>query len=145
MNNKQKYIIGIDPGKKTGFAIFNIFEKRITSASTQTFWDVYYYLHEISIIGRTDEYIINIEVPNSNHNWQKNKDGSKNIKADKGVGAICRESEILAKGIENLEFQVNRIHPRGKLNASQVKKITGYNGRTNPHVRDAIMLCWQKK
>lgn len=129
-------IIGIDPGKKTGVAIYDRQTKQIVNASISDFWSVYEWLRSVRDDGKIQAVVI--EVPRTKHNWHASKHGTTSA----NVGGIYREAHLLADGIERLGFKVHRVHPPGKKSADQVKRITGYEGRTNEHTRDAIMLAW---
>lgn len=131
----SKYI-GIDPGKKTAIAVYDSITKRIIDVFMTDFWGAYEYLeseqHDILIKA------VIIEVPRTKSNWHKK--GCDITSAN--VGGIYREANLLANGIERMGLKVVRQHPQGKVDAAYVKKITGYQGKTNEHTRDAIMLCW---
>lgn len=133
------YAVGIDPGKQTGLAIYDRSEQRIIVAETTDFWRVYNRFYASS----PDMYDVFIEMPNTKHNWHKSNDNTTSV----NVGMAYRESELLAEGLERLGFNVRRVSPKQKgrkLNAEQIRKITGYEGRTSQHVRDAIALCWHR-
>lgn len=123
--------IGIDPGKDTGFAI--AVGGKIKELQTLTFWDAYLKVRELQADGT--ELEVFIEVPNTKKNWHVQE-------AAHDVGRVCREAELLADGIEALEVKVTRIHPQGKIKADYFKRVTGYQGRTNQHQRDAGMLVY---
>ena len=129
-------IIGIDPGKKTAVAVYDSTLKRIIDVFMTDFWGIHEYLeseqHDILI-----KKVV-IEVPRTKSNWHKK--GCDITSAN--VGGIYREANLLADGIERMGLKVVRQHPQGKVDAAYVKKITGYQGKTNEHTRDAIMLCW---
>lgn len=129
-----RYAVGIDPGKKTGYAVYDRTEQKISVVETMDFWGVY----ERCRASNPGNFDVFIEVPRCKKNWH----GRNGAAAD--VGGIVREANLLADGIEALGIKVARSHPTGKFNAAHVKRITGYTGRTNEHTRDAIMLCWKK-
>lgn len=134
---KHKLVIGIDPGKKTGYAIFDRDEKKLTEVGTLDFWSIYTQF--------TDRFYpelaeIIIEVPRTKRNWQK----SKHQTTSANIGGIYREAELLAEGFKKAGYKVTTQHPKGKLTHEQVTRITKYEGKTNEHNRDAIMLCWMK-
>lgn len=128
--------IGIDPGKKTAIAIYDSTLKRIIDVFMTDFWGAYDYMK----FEQNDTLIeqVIIEVPRTKSNWHKK--GCDITSAN--VGGIYREANLLADGIERMGLKVVRQHPQGKVDAAYVKKITGYQGKTNEHTRDAIMLCW---
>ena len=121
--------IGIDPGKITGLAIAE--DGKITELVTTSFWEAYHYVS--SVCDSVD--VVVVEVPTTKKNWH-------GPKAAHDVGRVCRESELLADGIEKLGAKVIRRHPQGKLNQKQFTRITGWTKRTNQHCRDAAMLVY---
>ena len=128
--------IGIDPGTKTGVAVYDSTLKKITDVFTADFWGAYEYIkdnqHDMTI-----KKVI-VEVPRTKSNWHKK--GCDITSAN--VGGIYKEAHLLAEGIRRLGLNVVTEHPMGKVDAAYVKKVTGWKDRTSKHTRDAIMLCW---
>lgn len=137
MENKPRYVVGIDPGKKTGYAIYDRENDKMSDIGTLDFWSIYEKLIT-SFYPKLAEIII--EVPRTKQNWQK----SKHQITSANIGGVYREAELLTKGLELAGYKVTTQHPKGKLNHKQVVAITKYEGKTNEHSRDAIMLCWRK-
>lgn len=129
-------VIGIDPGKETGIAVYDRTLKRLIDVFTTDFWGAYEYLqfeqNDVNI------HAVIIEVPHTKVNWHK----SKHQITSANIGGIYREAQLLAEGAEKLGLNVIRQHPQGKVDAQYIKNLTGWNERTNEHKRDAIMLCW---
>ncbi len=129
-------VIGIDPGKQTAVAVYDKELKRLIDVFMTDFWGVHEYLES-----SPDNYVIDkiiVEVPRTKSNWHKK--GCDITSAN--VGGIYREAELLAEGIERMGYTVIRQHPQGKASHNYIKRLTGWNKRTNEHKRDAIMLCW---
>lgn len=124
-------VIGIDPGTKTGMAIYDKKSRSLIDVWITDFWGAYGTI--LAAKEPIDKVII--EVPRCKKNWQ-------GAGAAIDVGGIVREAKLLADGIEKLGIVVVRVHPQGKHDAAYVKKLTGWPKRTNEHTRDAIMLCW---
>ena len=61
--------IGIDPGKETGFAVYDLLEKELIDLRTLDFWSAYALAVEYSKT-RTIKCIV-IEVPSSKHVFHK--------------------------------------------------------------------------
>lgn len=126
--------IGIDPGKKTGFAVTE--NGKLTILETVTFWKAYQRVREL--VGTSEVSVVVIEVPHTKTNWH-------GPKAAHDVGRVCREAELLADGIELLGVEVIRQHPAGKVSQEYFARVTGWKKRTNEHVRDAGMLVYGRK
>lgn len=144
----QINVIGIDPGVDTGVAIYHRELKAITDVYTFDFWECYNWLRAMKD-GPANAIVI-IEAPLKNVMYarqeEKAEQGSqrRNNRMMSNAASNAREAELLAGGIEALGFTVKRVRPtREKKKADEVRRITGYEGSTNQHVRDAIMLCWQ--
>lgn len=143
----KDWIIGIDAGVHTGFAVFA--RKPIDYRwhfETLTFWGAYDRLKSVS--GDISQIGVVIEVPNSRRVMYMRVDGN----SDAGrvresmaarIGSNRREAELLAERIESLGYTVIRVTPtKTKWNAKELERHTGIKTRTNEHVRDAIRLAW---
>lgn len=134
------YVIGIDPGKDTGVAVFCTERKKLIAVDSTDFWGAIKFVQEydFSIIAE-----IIIEVPNSKHVWHK---GAANARAlqrqGANVGSVVREAELLAAGFERFGYNVKRVQPRKKYDAETFAAWTGWDRQTNQHGRDAAMMCF---
>lgn len=104
------------------------------------FWKVYHIV--CGLIDKHGSLRVVIEVSKVKVNWH-------GPAAAHDVGAVRRESMLLADGLELAGAQVERVHPPGKVDAVTFARITGWTGRTNEHQRDAGMLAittirWKK-
>ncbi|MFA5127310.1 MAG: hypothetical protein WC465_04945 [Patescibacteria group bacterium] len=128
-------IIAIDPGLKTGIAIMqqNVF----LDIFTTDFWGC------IEIIDNNKTAMFVLEKPNTNHVWHK-KIGSANYSASIGlrVGSVIREAQLIERHLLLRTANFVLTTPAGKSTATNFKNITGYEGRTNQHERDAGLMAW---
>lgn len=138
-----KHVIGIDPGATTGIAVYSRATKRIEAVYTATFWSCITALKPY----KPEESIVVIETPLRTVMYAKQAQkgytggGQNRLMAD--AAANAREAELLADGLEILGYNVRRVKPTAeKWKADYCRKITGYEGSTNQHVRDAISLCF---
>ena len=132
--------IGIDPGKKTGIALWN--GKEIKFMDSMSFWDAIDLLNRYAEI--IPEAIVYIENPQLNKPVfaRGNKKVVREMIAQR-VGMNKRDAQLLIKYCERLGFTVKQIKPTtSKWNAKELKTITGITKRTNEHVRDAIKLVY---
>lgn len=134
-----RYLIGVDPGTITGVAIYDRKKKKLVkiySMSITQAMKVVYNLHAYGSNG--------VEV------WfedaRKRKwFGAKGPEALQGAGSIKRDCTIWADFLTENEISFKAIPPqRGatKWNAKYFKKLTGWEGRTNEHARDAAALVY---
>ena len=133
-----KRVIGIDPGKSTGFAEYD----GELYAGTTDFWGA---VKAVEIHDPKETAVI-VELPRSKHVWHGKGQNSKAMaRTGVNVGSVIREAELLAERFIALGYTVVTVHPKGKTTAAYVKGLTGYEGRTNEHTRDAIMLAWNHR
>ena len=139
---KHRFVIGIDPGVSTGFAVYDRQLKRIDYMNTLTFWAVYDWFIKYA----EDDWLIYIESPPKTRLYERQDKETGERRREKiaaNVGSNSREAELLADGIERMGFEVKRVKPtRKKWTAQQLKIYTGIKIQTNQHVRDAIALVW---
>lgn len=135
------YVIGIDPRRKTGMVVYDRRKKIISTVLTTDFWGA------VGLIKKdyppSVVFLIVVEVPKTKHVWQDKATTKGSIQRTAfNVGSVCREAELLAEYFIRAGYKVITQHPQGKRSAGEVKKITKYQGSTNEHTRDAIMLVW---
>ena len=131
-------IIGIDPGKHTGVAIFT--GGRLTELRTTDPQGVAALLDEIQ-----PERVVFEDSRLTRATWARGVSPAAMRKIARNVGQIdawCTQLVDLcaARGIV-----AHGISPKGKgskVTAVQFAKLTGYTGRTNAHQRDAAMVAW---
>lgn len=133
-------ILGIDPGVKTAVAIL---EDGQLAFWTVSFWGAYHLIR--GTWQPLDINVIVVEVATDTYVWQKSARNrasvAKAMRVAQDVGAVRREGQLLAEGLRDLFCVVTRP-PQGKLNAERFGLLTGYEGRTNQHERDAGLLAW---
>jgi hypothetical protein len=145
-----KFIFGIDPGATTGIALFDVEKGCIDNVFTSDFWGTYktFAARALAKAGVKDCLVI-IEAPVKNAMYAKQQavaDQGSAKRANRmmsNAASNAREAELLADGIEALGYTVKRVRPsRTKLNAEECRAESGFEGSTNQHTRDAIMLCY---
>ena len=131
---KTRFLIGIDPGKKTGFSLWDRSSKSLLMARTTTIVEA---MEEIRQLAQSGE---KIEI------WFEDarlRGGSK-YKAF-GAGSVCRDCSIWQEFCELHGILFTPISPRtkgAKWNSAYFKKVTGWVGRTSEHARDAASLVF---
>lgn len=136
------YIIGIDPGTETGWAVWDVRENRIESVASMPIHEV---LDRISNIRHSSTFtaMYRIEDPTS---WRPFRNTPRNAARLQGAGSIKRDYAILTDAMRDwgIPFEAVPLQAaQKKLTAEQFRKVTGWTGRTNQHGRDAAMLCWK--
>ncbi len=129
-------VIGIDPGKNTGFCV--VLNGEISELFTCNFWDA------IDQINAHHDAVVVVELPATTHVWHKGAKSRGAIeKTGVNVGSCLREAELIIAYLGKMGRQVIIEKPAGKVDKEQFQSTTGWTGRTNPHTRDAGMLAYR--
>ncbi len=147
-NSKKRFVIGIDAGVKSGFAVWDREKKKIILNKTTDFWGIYY-----EVCGgkpfeyKTSDTMFVIENPALNKPVFQNRlfgqNSLQSLKIAQNVGSNKREAELLIRAFRQLGFQVVEAQPTtAKWTAEHLERLTGITERTSAHVRDAIKLVF---
>lgn len=132
------YIVGIDPGINTGFALYDKQEKRLIAVMTIQVHQAF------DIVKRMNQDGIKLFVRVEDARKRKRYGPNSNAKIQ-GAGAIkiqCRQWEMFLQQ-EGISFDlVAPAKIKTKVDAKKFKMITGWAGRTSNHARDAAMLVY---
>lgn len=146
------YLIGLDPGKSTGFCLYDKTAKIIIKLCTLEFWEIFDI--EAEIWKHVAKGKISFVIENSSLNkptFAKAGDGKEltRQKISRNVGMNQRESVLLIEGIRRLGYEVKEVTPSkksaytGKITVPMFKAMTGWKGSSSQHARDAAMLVIQ--
>ena len=145
--------IGIDPGKKTGLAVFNRREGRITEIKTLDFWKTIRWIE--TLVLPHDIYIedpAQIGALYNRHRLAAQITGLRQNSLLKRIGTLTKIAQDVGRNkahaallIEFIQEQtkhyVHPLKPTGrKWTTAQMKTYTGFK-RSNEHERDAARLC----
>lgn len=134
-------VIGIDPGLNTGIAIYE--DGKLTELLTIepiNLADIFsHYSGEPLFIAFEDSRL-------QSHIWIPSQ--SKGVAANiaRKIGMVDAWCYMIERLCENYDVAYMRISPKAKgekLNAEDFKRITGWDGKSNQHERDAAMVAWQ--
>ena len=129
-------MIGIDPGKHTGIAIYNTGMKELILCSTLL-------IHKaMDVISALDHSDVFVRVEDARLRKWFGKDA---YLKKQGAGSIKRDCTIWEDFLNDKKIPHEMIHPlKGstKLSTEMFFNITGYKGRTSNHARDAAMLVF---
>lgn len=140
---KYDLIIGVDPGCRTGFAVWNKQHGAFLDDAIKT----------VSIVEAMDiiveKYLrkgYDIQVRFEDCRLRKWK-GDRGPEALKGVGSVERDCKVWQEFCEYHEIDFLPIAPQQqkgltKLSPEQFKKMTGWDKRTSIHARDAACLVF---
>jgi hypothetical protein len=138
---KYKFYIGIDSGTNTGLCVYDRYGKHIRQLVTvkiHTAMDVVRYWHSTN----PGQVFIRVE------DARKATFGRQNdYHKAQGAGAVKRDAKIWEDFLTDLgvDFEMVRADPkRTKWTSDFFKKVTGYQGASSEHSRDAAAMVYGK-
>jgi hypothetical protein len=147
-NQTHRFIIGIDPGTKTGVAIWDRKIKTFVLIDTlcivDAILDIGNFVRHQEEIG--EKVMIRCENPNTWRPFKGRNDKATNSRLQ-GAGSVKRDFAIWKEFAELFDVffePVSLQAAQKKMDAATFKKITGINQRTSNHARDAAMLVYNK-
>jgi len=132
-------LIGVDPGVKTGFCLYDTAQKKITTLETLKIHQAFFLIHQL-----TTEQDIKVYFEDAR---QRNWFGTSGREKLQGAGSIKRDCKAWQDFLEDEGIEFEMIPPRNnmtKTKADFFKSITGWTERTSEHARDAAMLVFGK-
>ena len=144
---EPRHFIGIDPGRKTGLAVWDAKLSTFELLDTLDFWQT---VDLVTTAYPPLSTVLVIEDPGMNKPTFGHGEAArrKREKISRNVGWNQCEAALLIEGFERLGYEVRRVRPQGKKgekrkwNAAKFRAITGYTKRTSEHSRDAGMLVY---
>ena len=136
-------IVGIDPGVHTGVAVWDTSSRQLLNVTCCGIVEAMAYLSEFH-----KERRINVVVVEDarQRKWIPRERDVKQFKGRAmGAGSVKRDCSIWQEWCEFNRIEFNPRPPKNnitKLTSLQFQGITGYDGRTNNHGRDAAMLVF---
>ncbi len=137
----HQFAIGIDPGVNTGFAAWDLDAKkfvRVESLMLHEAFGVVQNLHSAGMLWQVTFEDARLRT------WFS----SKGREALQGAGSVKRDSKAWEEMLTAYRIPFKAVSPeaKGRKVASGVfSKLTGWNGRSNEHGRDAAMLVFGMK
>lgn len=132
-------ILGIDPGSKTGVAVFDdgeLIELRTVTTSG---------IDDLIRITMPDRVIFEDSRLQS-HVWNRGVSARAVSRIARSVGQVDAFCSAIARVCGTAGIPYHGISPRQKgrkLSANDFRSVTGWNGRSNQHERDAAMCAWR--
>jgi hypothetical protein len=139
---KLLYVIGIDPGTKTGLSIYNKQTKQLEAVCTLKVHEAFASVQNQNARAKQEGGKIFVRVEDAR---KRKRYGANSIAKMQGAGAIkiqCKQWEEFLRG-EGISFDLvapNQI--KTKMSPEYFKKLTGWVGRTSSHGRDASALIY---
>lgn len=129
-------IIGIDPGKSTGIAIYH--GGKLTGLKTIRPHHLKEHISGASRVIFEDSRL-------QSHLFTSNQNRAVALKMARNVGEIDAWCALITSICDDLGIPAHGISPKAKgakLRHDAFAKLTGWTGKTNEHMRDAAMVAW---
>lgn len=136
--------IGIDPGTKTGLAVWDSEKREFIAVRTTRILEAIWLCQEI--LRRVCPHII-FEDARKRRYLPREKNLSEYRGKLMGAGSVKRDCEIWEEFCQGYNIPYTAVPPRKgltKWDAETFKRMTGWKGRTSNHARDAALLVWGK-
>lgn len=130
-------IVGIDPGQKTGVAIYR--DGVLVELRTIAPVEIQRELGALSpgLVVFEDSRL-------QSHTWTSGASRAAAAKMARNVGQIDAWCQLIEAHCRGMGIDARGVSPRdkgGKVGAAQFKCMTGWNGPSNEHTRDAAMVA----
>lgn len=138
--------IGIDTGTETGVALWDDTAKRLRFCESGPIHRVMKEVHDFYKWRHLPEEKITVVFEDARlRKWY----GTTNAKEDRdklqGAGSVKRDCRIWEDALRDWGIPFLAVAPKDnmtKLSAEAFRRLTGWTGRTNEHMRDAAMLVY---
>lgn len=137
---RYHYVIGIDPGVMTGYAIKDTIKGKYTVIKSDGIVNVMAVVHNwhccSDIFVRVEDARLRRWIP-------KAKTESRERGRNQGAGSIKRDCQIWEEFLTKHNIPHEFVAPKDnktKLDSKKFKMFTGWKGKTNSHARDAGSL-----
>lgn len=132
----QLIIAGIDPGTKTGLAFFDVANLKLVSLYSVMIHEAFELILTVSPV------FVRVEDARQRGSFGKmdEKIAKYGYGVREGAGAAKRDATIWDDFLKAKGFRYEMVNPstvKTKVDANYFKRVTGWTGRTNEHMRDA--------
>jgi hypothetical protein len=141
MHNYKEYdyIIGIDPGVNTGYSVWSRLEKKLLHVTTLVAAKAEDNIKRIMALDAV--FLVRFEDARL-RTWFGKEKGRDQLQ---GAGSIKRDCQRWEEFLTHYEIPFEEVAPinnRTKMSADEFKRLTGWEGRTSNHARDAAALVF---
>ena len=139
-------LVGLDTGKHTGVAIWDTEKRAFDTIATLP-------IHEALLLVwsyRGNYHADRVEVyfeDARQRTWFPKMTAAKDRARLQGAGSVKRDSTIWEDALTDWGIPFHAIAPKNnvtKMTAEYFRKITGWQGKTSEHARDAAMLVFAR-
>lgn len=144
--NLRKYLwlVGIDPGTKTGLALYNMQRKALILVETVSIVQALDYLTRFeqkpALFVRIEDARKRKWFGNADERMERSGAGIR-----EGIGSVKRDCSIWEEFLRHHKIAFELVHPaknKTKLDAQTFSHYTHWPYETSEHSRDAAMLVW---
>jgi hypothetical protein len=135
----SRYMVGIDPGVNTGFALWEPLEKRLSEVGSTTIVVAMRRVEAIQEAGALSLVVF------EDARLRTGYFGERSEHKKQGAGSIKRDCSVWEEWLTVIGAQYVAMSPLqkgAKLDDAPFRKITGWAKRSNSHARDAAMLVY---
>lgn len=138
----KPFAIGIDPGKSNGFAAYDRDAGRL--ATVETIKGIFGLIEKVKTFAPSDADVI-LESTLNMGTFRSHESGAAQDRMSRNVGAVQAVTAEILQALRSLRYNVKTVLPiRGKkMSEEGFKALTGWEGKTSQHARDAGRLCWR--
>lgn len=130
-------IIGIDPGAYTGIAVYK--DGALSELKTIQPYDLQRMLE-----GEKCDLVVFEDSRLQSHIWTRGLKGAAAMKVARNIGQIDAWCSLIETVCKMSGIETESLSPKAKgekVDALAFYKLTGYDGRSNQHERDAAMVA----
>lgn len=136
---RYSYYIGIDPGKDTGYALYEKKDKRLIEVRTML-------IHEaMDELRKWLQFYSNMTLIRIEDARKRKVFGKTDRERLQGAGSIKRDCIIWEDFLKDLKANFEMVAPRDnktKMKEPAFLRMTGWKGRSSNHARDAATLVY---
>lgn len=133
--------IGIDPGTKTGVAVWDDKSQRLVSLYTLSIHEALFKVYDMA---KEDQICVIFEDARQRTWYGNDRPSSAKLQ---GAGSVKRDCSIWEDFLTDYDISFRAIPPQKgctKWTESYFRMVTKWRGRTSNHARDAAMLVFGK-
>lgn len=138
--------VGIDPGVKTGLAVWDTEAQHFAEIVTASIVGAMKIIRDYAADGQREIHIVAEDA--RQRKWLPRERNLSEYRGRlMGAGSVKRDCEIWQEFADFYCIPIQFLPPRKgltKWDADTFKRMTGWNGRTSNHARDAALLVFGK-
>lgn len=133
-------IVGVDPGRKTGIAVYDETARKLVACKTLDWWDAIDYLMDAGNDYLRIQFIV--EDPSQNKpTFTRGLPDAMRDRVSQNVGANKEMARLMIERLRLAGHKTSAVRPsRSKWNDEAFRSHFTYSGRVSQHARDAARL-----